>query len=170
MVTRKEWNRTTKGYLSNIYSGMRSRVRNPKSDKHYLYKGLKLLTREEFCRWANNCPSFSRLHREWTESGFERRLSPSVDRIDSTRGYVLGNIQWITQSENSSLGALSDKRDYRGPKNQPEIRRKQFMRSIERIILVVLMMGAMSVAGWALAHKEKPIQLNIDKSLCEMGV
>jgi len=29
-------------------------------------------------------------------------IRPSIDRIDSTRGYLINNIQWMTHSENSS--------------------------------------------------------------------
>ena len=36
-------------------------------------------------------------------SDFDIKLAPSVNRMDSNKGYVLGNIEWLTQSQNSAL-------------------------------------------------------------------
>ena len=52
-------------------------------------------------KWAESDPEFIRLFKEWEESGYEYKLTPSIDRIDNSRGYDLDNIQFLTLSENS---------------------------------------------------------------------
>ena len=87
--------------LASRYDGMRRRVLG-------LCKrgstGKCLLTENEFIVW-NHTPevfeTFKDIYDLWVASGFQRRLSPSIDRIDNKKGYSIDNIQWITQSENS---------------------------------------------------------------------
>jgi hypothetical protein len=42
--------------------------------------------------------------KKYEKSNFERKLAPSVDRIDPSKGYIINNIEFITMSENSSRG------------------------------------------------------------------
>lgn len=102
-----KYERTKAGKLMRIYRNMRSRIEGVQKKKFHLYRGKSLMPKEQFYLWANNSNEFHRLFREWEESGFERRLAPSVDRIDSDLGYELGNLQWVTQSENSRRGSNS---------------------------------------------------------------
>jgi len=74
--------------------------------KSHLYKGLDILSKEDFINWSLET-NFKDLLLGYEESGYDRKLAPSVDRIDSILGYTIGNIRWITHSENSRLGALS---------------------------------------------------------------
>lgn len=100
----KYW-KTKKGKLMMTYNNMDRRVRG--YVKSHLYKGLDLLSRDEFYRFSLCEEAYHKLYEDWVFSGYERRLSPSIDRIDADLGYVLGNIQWITHSENSKKGAIS---------------------------------------------------------------
>lgn len=45
----------------------------------------------------------------------ETRPTPThvLDRIDPTRGYIIGNIQWLTPHENNFKGATFDKEAWR---------------------------------------------------------
>jgi len=36
---------------------------------------------------------------------FERRLAPSVNRMDSRLGYTLDNMEWMSSGQNSGLSA-----------------------------------------------------------------
>jgi hypothetical protein len=45
----------------------------------------------------------------YKSSEFNRKLAPTVDRIDSSKGYSLDNMRWLTHSENSRLGSISGK-------------------------------------------------------------
>ncbi len=87
------------------YHNMRGRVFGIQKEKAHLYKGLELMGRREFYVWALTSPTYKRLFAAWVKAGYSRALTPSVNRVDSKKGYVAGNIEWVTHSENSSMGA-----------------------------------------------------------------
>lgn len=101
---------TEHGKLMRNYRNMKSRVEGVQKLKYHLYAGKYLLPKDEFYTWAMASNDFHRLYREWVDSGYDRKLAPSVDRVDSSRGYEVGNMQWVTHSENSRRGAVSPRR------------------------------------------------------------
>ena len=103
----KNYEKTKKGFLMRKYRNMQSRVLGIQKKKSHLYKGLGILDREDFYDWALKHPDYEKLFKEWKNSGYERGLCPTVDRIDSTKGYHLENMRWLTHSENSRLGSES---------------------------------------------------------------
>lgn len=103
-VATKRYERTVNGKLMRIYRNMQSRITGVQKNKAHLYEGKSLLSREEFYDWAKSSPEFIRLYNDWVDSGYERKLAPTVDRIDPKLGYQLGNMQWLTHSENSRRG------------------------------------------------------------------
>lgn len=103
------YEKTPKGFLMRKYRNMQSRTCGIQWRKAHLYLGKELLSRDEFYKWALDSDDFNRLYLEWVESNYDRKLCPTVDRIDSECGYVLENMRWITHSENSRLGAISKK-------------------------------------------------------------
>lgn len=105
-ATTKKYERTKGGKLMRSYRNMLSRTAGIQWKKSHLYEGKELLSKQEFYDFSCNDPTFSKLFEQWVESGYQRKLSPSVDRIDSSKGYVIGNIRWLTHSQNSSLGAM----------------------------------------------------------------
>jgi hypothetical protein len=65
--------------------------------------GKELMTQEEFLAWCkqyDNLMMFVTLYMEWAENEFPLHLAPSVDRIESERGYVADNIQWLSFADN----------------------------------------------------------------------
>lgn len=114
----KKYEKTPKGKIMRSYRNMQSRVEGIQHLKAHLYQGKTLLSRDEFYEWSMFDPDFCTLYVAWQESGYDRKLSPSVDRIDSTKGYVMGNIRWLTHSENSRLGSLSQARQKRENANR----------------------------------------------------
>jgi hypothetical protein len=86
-----------------MFSNMRQRVNGEQKQR---YAGLELLSRSDFVALALNNPTFNLVFEQWHESGCIYKLTPSVDRIDSTGGYTQENIRFVTQSENSSRGAI----------------------------------------------------------------
>jgi hypothetical protein len=68
-------------------------------------EGKGLLSREEFFEWCkdfSNLNVFIAIYFDWAEADFPLGLSPSIDRIDPTLGYVDGNLQWLTFDQNST--------------------------------------------------------------------
>ncbi len=103
----KKYEKTHRGFLMRLYRNMQSRIEGVQKTKAHLYRGLNLLAREEFYCWAMNDPTFYSLFVKWEQSGYERKLTPSVDRINSSSGYSLDNMEWVTHSENSRRGAYN---------------------------------------------------------------
>ena len=95
-ITDKKRYRSIRGLLLNRYSGMKQR------SKIYNY-GISI-TKEEFLTFSLNDINFIDIYKNWISSDYNNKSSPSVDRIDSNKGYCLGNIQWLTFSENCSKG------------------------------------------------------------------
>lgn len=104
-----KYEKTMKGYLMRAYRNAQSRVTGVQSKKAHLYKNLTIIPRDEFYMWSFFDPAFVSLFLAYCDSGCSMRCAPSLDRIDVSKGYEHGNIQWITHSENSRLGALSKK-------------------------------------------------------------
>lgn len=106
----ERWNNFDRNrYRTNIlrmiklkYNSMRRRV-NGFTD-HSKLLGKELLSKDNFIKWAfseNSQKNFIKLYNSWARNNYPRKLSPSIDRIDNSKGYILGNLQWITQQENS---------------------------------------------------------------------
>lgn len=106
-ATTKKYEKTKHGKLMRAYRNMLSRVGGVQWRKSHLYAGKDILPKDEFYAWALSSAEFHALYDAWVESGYDRRLSPSVDRVDSHLGYVVGNMRWLTHSENSRLGAIA---------------------------------------------------------------
>lgn len=102
-ATQRAWEKTPSGFLARAYSNMRSRVTGVQKNRAHIYQGLPILDRQDFLDWARGNAEFWRLFRLWTKSGHLHKLAPSVNRIDNDEGYLLGNIEWVTHSINSSL-------------------------------------------------------------------
>jgi len=100
----KKYEKTKKGFLVRTYRNMLSRVSGVTKNKNHLYLGLEILNKESFYEWSLNNDSFNHLFDVWKSLEYKRTLTPSIDRIDSKKGYILENIQWITFSENCKKG------------------------------------------------------------------
>lgn len=103
----KKYEKTKKGFLMRLYRNMQSRIVGVQKQKHHLYSGKYLLPREKFYEWALSNQAFNDLFETWEKSSYCRKLTPSVDRINSTLGYEVENMEWVTHSENSRRGAVS---------------------------------------------------------------
>lgn len=104
-ATRK-YERTKEGKLMRTYRNMLSRVLGILKKKRHLYEGKDILPRAEFYAWAMASEEFHRLYEGWVASGYRCGASPSVDRVDPSLGYVMGNMEWVTHSENSRRSSI----------------------------------------------------------------
>ncbi len=95
--------KTKNGLISRIYGHQRRNAR----DRQY---SLPDYTNDELRKWVNNKPEFHRLYELWKISGYEKKLTPSLDRIDDYKSYTFDNIQITTWAENRSK-AHSDRKN-----------------------------------------------------------
>ena len=102
----KKYEKTKKGFLMRLYRNMQSRINGVQKLKAHLYNGKHLIDRQTFYDWALNNETFDKLFNDYEISGYDRKLAPSVDRINSKFGYELNNMEFVTHSENSRRGGL----------------------------------------------------------------
>jgi len=103
----KKYEKTTSGFLMRLYRNMQSRITGVQKQKYHLYEGKFLLSRQEFYDWAKNSSKFYELFESYKNANWDRKLAPSVDRVDSSKGYLIENMEWVTHSENSRRGNIS---------------------------------------------------------------
>lgn len=103
----KKYEKTKNGFLMRMYRNMKSRVSGIQSAKYHLYVNKELLSKEDFYSWAKTNKEFDSLFEVYEQNNYQMKLAPSIDRIDSSKGYVIGNIQFITHSQNSRKGSIS---------------------------------------------------------------
>jgi len=79
--------------VTHIYNGQRSSSRR---------RGHRLpeYTMTELSDWLYSQVLFHTLYVEWKQSGYKKRLRPSVDRINNYIHYCMPNIQLMTWDEN----------------------------------------------------------------------
>jgi len=100
----RKYEKTRSGFLVRLYRNMKSRVAGVNKNKAHLYKGKYLLGKEEFYAWSNSSIAFAALFNTWELSNYDRKLTPSVDRISSEGGYSLDNMEWVPFTENCRRG------------------------------------------------------------------
>lgn len=76
------------------------------------HKG-QMISQEKFFELASNSKEYKQLYKQWEDSGFATRLTPTLDRRDATKGYLPDNLQFLTYSSNVIKGNQEyDKRPY----------------------------------------------------------
>lgn len=96
------YRKTFRGLLIKCYSSMISRTQGKVPKTKHLYEGLFVMPKKDFFAWALNNEQYKKLFENWKNADFDRRLTPSINRIDPTKGYYLDNVEFITTSENCS--------------------------------------------------------------------
>ncbi len=100
---RRERQRTSREYyMKKKYAALRQRQSGAGKRRSGAF-GKPILTWEEFWQWyLETKDTFEKLFQTYLDSDNNPCLAPSVDRKDSKKGYEIGNLQWLTHSENSS--------------------------------------------------------------------
>jgi hypothetical protein len=105
-------NATITSFLNKMYVDMKRRISGKTKDRRY-YLGKSILDKDVFTTWAKNHPDFLKLYKQYYTAKFERRLAPTVNRMDSNKGYTLDNMEWMSLSHNcmmaSSLRKMNNK-------------------------------------------------------------
>lgn len=89
----KNYRRTLPGLLSLIYANQRSTSKTAN-------RPPPVYSKEELKEWLVSQPNFQELWNAWVASGYNKYLSPSVDRIDNKISYTLDNIQLVSWRQN----------------------------------------------------------------------
>lgn len=97
----KTYEKTMNGFIMRMYRNMKSRITGVQSKKAHLYQGKELMDKKSFYEFAKCSPMFRTLFYQYEGSGYAQKLAPTPDRIDSSKGYTIDNIQWVTHSVNS---------------------------------------------------------------------
>lgn len=102
-LRRQAYRRSIHGVIINAWHRMRARVEGrtySPLEYNKKYIGLPILTKEEFFKWVKSS-NIKAVHARWKKHSYIRNLSPTIDRIDSSKGYTLDNIQWLSFNENA---------------------------------------------------------------------
>jgi hypothetical protein len=102
----KKYEKTKNGFIMRMYRNMKSRITGVQKAKYYLYENKPLIIKEDFYAWAKNNKQFDILFEAYKKSNYQMKLAPSIDRIDSLKGYSIDNMQFLTHSENSRKAAM----------------------------------------------------------------
>lgn len=88
-----EWNRSKIGVACRLWHKHNARSKSRGHDKPNY-------TREWLYDFVLNNSDFDSIYSRWVASGYEKNLSPSIDRINDRIGYTKDNIRLVTLSEN----------------------------------------------------------------------
>lgn len=87
----KAWMQTYEGRKSRAYTNAQGRAR---------VRGWPMVSRQVFNEWTESSDVYSQIYSTWAESDFQHNMTPTIDRLGAG-GYVLGNMEWVPQGENS---------------------------------------------------------------------
>lgn len=92
-IKTKEYRKTKLGLITSIYSHQKE---HSLTRKHL----PPTYTKKQLIEWILSRENFNNIFNNWTNSGHNKKLSPSIDRIDNNFGYSLDNIKLTTWEEN----------------------------------------------------------------------
>ena len=85
----KESNKTPMGLIRRIYGNQRMTCRK-------MNRPVPNYSCKELQQWVHDQPHFQTLYTDWVNSGYQKELIPSIDRIENHKSYTLTNIQLVT--------------------------------------------------------------------------
>lgn len=104
----KNWQLSKLNFLKQKYKYMRQRVYNISNRYKWgtspVYKNIRLCSKEAFLEFALKNKRFDTLFAAYKRSHGKLLKAPSVDRIDPKKGYVVGNMQFLSFSDNAKKG------------------------------------------------------------------
>lgn len=79
-----------------LYSAMKNRILHQNGYENRVLD----MDIETFLKISKNSTELRDIYEAWKKNGYDRNLSPTVDRIDNSKGYSVDNIQFIPMIEN----------------------------------------------------------------------
>lgn len=73
----------------------------------------EIIERQDFFNFALSNQQYKQLYDNWILNNKEYRLTPSIDRIDATKPYILNNIQFLSVSDNAKKRNLEYPKGYK---------------------------------------------------------
>ncbi len=93
-----------KSFLSRRYDYIKRRCTDPKHRAYDNYKGKLNIKRSTFHRYFIKDPDFVTLHEYWVSIGCPHRWTPSIDRINTSKGYSKSNMRVVPWWVNDLFG------------------------------------------------------------------
>lgn len=87
-------------FLRRVYSNIITRCTNPTHSTAKYYFGLKYCNEQQFFTKFLKDKSFLKLYKQWQKSNFKFEKTPSVDRINKNKGYLISNLQFLSLDKN----------------------------------------------------------------------
>lgn len=97
----RNYRRTLKGFMDQKYTTMSKRVRGKDRNCKNTATGLPIISRKVFYQWAEKQENLKPRFEKYKQENFEFKWCPTIDRINPKEGYIIGNIQFLYQSENA---------------------------------------------------------------------
>jgi len=91
----KDRHKTKNGLINTIYNNQKRACKKRGHEKPFY-------TKNELKDWIINHKDFDSLYNNWVDSNYNKKMTPSVDRLDDSKTYSFCNIRLITWNENDS--------------------------------------------------------------------
>lgn len=95
----RKYNRTFEGHIRVMYSRMLQRL---KRDRYYSKFKNIIISKEDFILLAKTSKEYKKLFLQWRKFNFSMGFTPTPDRINNNIGYLIDNIRFLAQRDNSS--------------------------------------------------------------------
>ena len=98
---------------------------------------IEIMSRNRFMNWSNENQGFRFSFYDYEQSGYSKKFSPVLQRLDKTKGFVEDNLKWIFQKDkNRSHGQAIQLIDAGGEiKIHPSARRAELELGYPRGVL-----------------------------------
>jgi hypothetical protein len=92
-----KYHRSIRGLVARMYSNQRQRCRD-------MSKKLPKYNLDELHSWILEDKNFLLLYEQWVKSGYNKELTPSIDKKNPLGDYEFSNIQVMTWKDNMKKG------------------------------------------------------------------
>lgn len=99
----RKYEKSPRGIILRRYRDMKARVEGRGIHKDGPWQGLEIMSKHHFVEWALLDKSFNDTYNNWDQCMYSPSQVPSIHRIDSSKGYVRGNMEWMPVKSHRQL-------------------------------------------------------------------